>query len=439
MRSVVVADDMTEALPLLRAVIRECHRFLVAHPDPSAVYMDSERAGHGQRSPDILTPTEERLRRDWTPERLESRFRSHRPSRPPPSPAKPVDLPTAFHALFGTALFYMGTIIAQDSTLALPDEPTTPSTYWLAALDVFETGENLASVRANGTSVPENWQLCVSWGRTLVCLADEKLERSHLSGPPPLPPMPSQADLMNGYLPYQPYQPLLGAFSAVEPRWPPNSPFHAIAAARPPVTRRMSLYSASAHDVMVLAMDQFSRGIFHMPHRHYPAAHNPSALQLELRYAEGTGFSQAFHSRRHSSPSSTTPGSAAPAFSRPKELFIIASELLGVAERLGQASQREYWASQADSVFNQMKMEANMSEWRMAVNAARGRCWLVVGEARAEEMESALERGDTSVLHTAEAQEAREGLATGKWPAEPMSVRSADPDMCHSGGFPGAS
>ncbi|EKM50777.1 uncharacterized protein PHACADRAFT_264258 [Phanerochaete carnosa HHB-10118-sp] len=302
----------------------------------------------------------------------------------------------------------MGTILAHDASLALPDEPSTASTYWLAALDIFETGENLPSVLAHGTSVPDDWRMCVSWGRTLVCLADEKLEHSLRSEK--TPPMPTQADLRNGYLLYQP---LPGPFSAVEPRWPPNSPFHAIAAVRPPVTRRMSLYSASAHDVMVLAMDQFSRGIFHMPHRQYPATHNPSALQLELPYLEGTGFSHAFHSRRYTSPSSVSSSLSTQIFSRPKELFTIASELLGVAERLSQSSQREYWASQADSVFNQMKMEADIGEWRMAVNAARGRCWLVVGEARAEEMENALERGDTSVLQTAEAEEAREGLATG--------------------------
>ncbi len=48
---------------------------------------------------------------------------------------------------------------------------------------------------------------------------------------------------------------------------------------------------------------------------------------------------------------------------------------------------------------------------RGAVNAARGRCWLVVGEARAEDLEGALERGEASVLWSAEAEDAREGLA----------------------------
>ena len=41
-------------------------------------------------------------------------------------------------------------------------------------------------------------------------------------------------------------------------------------------------------------------------------------------------------------------------------------------------------------------------------------CWLVVGEARAEEVEGALERGELAVLGTAQAQEAREGLAMGE-------------------------
>ncbi|THG96315.1 hypothetical protein EW026_g5489 [Hermanssonia centrifuga] len=174
----------------------------------------------------------------------------------------------------------------------------------------------------------------------------------------------------------------------------------------------MSLFSATAHDVMVLAMDQFSRGIFHMPHPHYPHTHNPSGLQLESPFVDGTGFSSAFHSRRHTvSCTSPPPTTSTLTFSRPKELFTIASEVLGIAERLSKAEQREYWAGQADSVFNQMKMEADMAVSRMAVNAARGRCWLVVGEARAEDLEGRLEKGEVEVLMSAEAEEAREGLA----------------------------
>ena len=412
-------DEIEDTLPLLRAVIRECHRFLLAHPDPSAVYA-SLGSGHASRSPDVLTPTEERLRRDWSPESLDACLRSSRSSHLHTPPQKSLDPPTAFHAIFGTALYLMGSIISQESTLALPDEPSTPSTYWLGALDVFETGENLTSMLASGSSIQDDWRMYVSWGRTLVSLAEEKIEHSLRTSPSTSsspPAMPSLKDLRNGWLPYQ--LPTAGPFSSTEPRWPPQSPFHAIAAARPPVTRRMSLYSASAHDVMILAMDQFSRGIFHMPHPHYSATHNPSALQLNHHLSvdllAGSGFLSASHSRRHRSfsPPAASTGSSTPEFSRPRELFTIATEVLGVAERLAKGAQREYWATQADSVFNQMKMEADMDEWRAAVNAARGRCWLVIGEARAEDMEDALERGDVSVLQSAEADEARDGLAMG--------------------------
>lgn len=178
--------------------------------------------------------------------------------------------------------------------------------------------------------------------------------------------------------------PFTARFSADEPNWPLDSPFSAIAARRPPVTRRMSLSTASAHDLMVLAMDQFSRGIFHMPH----------------------------HKHSTTGSNSSTP-SLMESFSRPKELFTVASEVLGVAERLECTSEREYWASWADSVFNQMKMEADMDSWRGPITRARGRCWLIVGSARAEELEGALERGEMDVLLSQQAQEAREGLEMG--------------------------
>ena len=83
--------------------------------------------------------------------------------------------------------------------------------------------------------------------------------------------------------------------------------------------------------------------------------------------------------------------------------------VLGVAERLTSGFQRHYWASWADSVFNQMKNEADMDAWRGPILSARGRCWLIMGSAPVEDMEAALEAGDTEVLHSAEAEEAREG------------------------------
>jgi len=181
-------------------------------------------------------------------------------------------------------------------------------------------------------------------------------------------------------------------FSAEDPEWPLESPFSAIAARRPPITHRMSLSNASPHELMVFAKDQFSRGIFHMPHPRHPQTHRQP-------------------------PTITPGGAAAPPsirepFSRAKELFTIASEVLLVAEKLEIPSERQCWASWADSVFNQMKMEADMDAWRGPITRARGRCWLVVGSSRAEELETALERGDMDVLQSEDAQDAREGLST---------------------------
>ncbi|KAI9070223.1 hypothetical protein FKP32DRAFT_1558336 [Trametes sanguinea] len=377
------ADDVQEALPLLRAVIRECHRFLMDHPDPSVVYAHPPHAR--SQSPGAMTPTDERINRDWgmdadsppLPQPLYARKRS--------STARHAELPTAFHAIFGIALFLMGNLVAQDPSVVLPGEPDAPSTYWLAALDVFETGENLPS-RTWGTSIDtaEDWRMAIVWGRTLVCLADEKVtyNMKQAKAQADASPGPSTGEYC--------YYPSGSSFSMSEPTYPPTSPFHAIAQFRPPVTRRMSLYSASAHDLMILAMDQFSRGIFHMPHPHYSHSHNPSFIHT---------------------PGTTGAPDASVSFSRPKELFTIASEVLGVAERLTSGSQRHYWASWADSVFNQMKNEADMDAWRGPILAARGRCWLVMGSAPVEDMEAALEAGHAEVLHSAEAEEAREGLA----------------------------
>jgi hypothetical protein len=242
-------------------------------------------------------------------------------------------------------------------------EPNNPCPYWLAALDVFETGENLPSrINGRGCDAPEDWRMAVVWGRTLVCIADETITHT-----------------LKAKDPSDNYISPLAQFSADEPNWPKESPFSAIAARRPPATQRMSLLNASPNDLMILAMDQFSRGIFHMPHPQHTHHH-------------------AFVSKGES-------------FSRAKELFTIASEVLLLAERLDIASERQYWSSWADSVFNQMKMEADMDAWRGPITRSRGRCCLIVGTARAEDLDEALEKGEMDVLHSEEAQDAREALA----------------------------
>ncbi|OCH83942.1 hypothetical protein OBBRIDRAFT_799498 [Obba rivulosa] len=218
--------------------------------------------------------------------------------------------------------------------------------------------------------------------------------------------------------------PLPEAFPLREPAYSPGSPFAAIAALRPPhVPRRTALHSASAHEVLILAMDQFARGIFRMPH-----------VQLRL------------HSHSYTT---SHPYSLYQPFSRAAQLFSIATSILGVAERLRLATQRAHWAQQADGVLAQMRMEGLEAgvrvhahafphthphthaahshspthsldgawaeeDWRGAVAGARGRCWLVVGTARGESSETALEGGadPAVVLNAPDAADAREALGT---------------------------
>ncbi|EPS94350.1 hypothetical protein FOMPIDRAFT_146971 [Fomitopsis schrenkii] len=383
------ADDVHQALPLLRAVVRECHRFLLVHPDPSLVYT----APHSppRLSPGTVTPTDV-----WAHD-VSAALRADPKTRPK-------ERPGAFHALFGSTLFFFGNLVAQNPSIPLPDEPNAPSDYWLAALDVFQTGENLPALTSGTTphasgfaDLTEDWRMAVTWGRTLICLADGKLTHSLR-----LAKERAAGDFC--------VLPSASPFSLTEPKWARDSPFAAIASSRPPVSRRVTLYSATAHDVMVLAMDQFSRGIFHMPHVTYPPSHNPAS---SVSLPAGSLLASPLLTRQISPPQLSASGGGMPEFSRPRELFTIASEVLGVAERLPDGAQRAYWAGWADSVFTQMEMEAahGHEAWRAPVTAARGRCWLVMGSARSEELEAALEAGNTEVLDSAEAREAREGLA----------------------------
>ncbi|KAL6301736.1 hypothetical protein BKA93DRAFT_698270, partial [Sparassis latifolia] len=379
-------DDAEEALPLLRAVIRECTRFLTVHRDPSVIF--TETSARHSRSPDVLTPTDDRIARDWTHD-------AHT------RPAAYREQPTAFHALFGSALFLAGNILAADPALALPAEPRDASAYWLGALDVFETGENLPSRTSGyGANDAEDWRMAIVWGRTLVALADEKVAHSIAVAKAAA----GGGTDDNNYC----YLPTLSPFSAAEPAWPPGSPFAAIAGVRPPVSRRALLHSASAHELLVLAMDQFSRGIFHMPHVHYAGSHNPPSQV----YQPAPPPPRQRHHRQQQHRQQQQRQQVDPRFSRAKELFTLASEVLGVAERLPAAAQRAEWAAWADSVFTQMRMEAELDAWRAPLNAARGRCWLVVGEAAAEGVEGALEEEGEGmdVLASREAGEAREGL-----------------------------
>ncbi|KAJ7874063.1 hypothetical protein B0H14DRAFT_118870 [Mycena olivaceomarginata] len=146
-------DDAKEALPLLRGVIHDCHRSLLLYEDPSVLFAEPSRP------------------RCKSPEPI-----SISPSTKPRKKCKCKESPTAFHAILGTALFLFGNLIAQDASLALPDEPSSPATYWLAALDVFETGENL----------PSRTAFCLCGNRPTLSFGFDTLttESGHKSGHP---------------------------------------------------------------------------------------------------------------------------------------------------------------------------------------------------------------------------------------------------------------
>ena len=314
-----------------------------------------------------------------------------------------VESPTALHAVLGVALFLFGNVIAQNPSLALPREPTTPSAYWLAALDVLNAGDSLPcqtdgthayssssydDAAGSASASADDWRVAIAWGRTLVALAYEATKRA--SSPSP-PPSPATARAWLPSSPASPHSPSPSPTSSNPPRYQPRSPLAAISTLRTPGLLHAS--RASAPELLTLAADQFSRGIFHMPH-HNPQPHH---------YCHSNSSTKTL-SPAPSTPSSSPSGAAA---QRPHVLFTLASEVLAVAERLGDAEARRRWAKWADEVF----LQADVDAWHARVGVARGRCWLVIGSARGDEMEKALERGDGSALLSKEAEDARASLS----------------------------
>ncbi|KAH6915681.1 hypothetical protein BKA70DRAFT_467161 [Coprinopsis sp. MPI-PUGE-AT-0042] len=220
---VIDTEEPEEILPLLRAIIHECGRFLEAFDDPSVLILApppppgqtsskvDSGVGTNSTTPPVLTLPP---------------ARSHRPAVPPPF-VHPKDLPTAFHTLLGTALFFFGNIIGEAPHLALEGEPTSKVFYHLYAVDVFEMGENLPArtgvglhreassggLGSNWGAQPphcqddcctpgskEDWRMSATWGRALVSLADELLEREQIcdqwlaENPQPSPTTEEHAD-----------------------------------------------------------------------------------------------------------------------------------------------------------------------------------------------------------------------------------------------------
>ncbi|KJA22837.1 hypothetical protein HYPSUDRAFT_66802 [Hypholoma sublateritium FD-334 SS-4] len=408
-----------DAMPLLRGVIHECHRFMRMYYDPSVVYAPPPPPDAARRP--VQTPPDQRVVRDWLADRP--------PLYPPPRPepelvakakarlgaeedrkkCKCKDLPTAFYTILGTTLFFFGNLIDQDAALAAPGEAPRPTPYWLAAIDVFEIGENLP-IRTSGRGcpgAPEDWRMAIIWGRTLVCLTHEALAREKDAGP-------------------------AAAGTPDEPAWPPDSPFALIGERRLPRTGRMSLANTTPEEMMLIAKDQFSRGIFHMPHPLHHARRlaqagppQPRALPAVFTCTPPlTAYSASAPPPTAPAATDTEPDAPPPGllpgetFSRAKELFTIASEVLDVAERFPAPSARAGLAAFADGLLGQMKLEANTERagtyapWAGAgaIVLARGRASLVVGAAKAEEIEGRIEAGDAGVWGCDEAVDGREAL-----------------------------
>jgi hypothetical protein len=199
-----------------------------------------------------------------------------------------------------------------------------------------------------------------------------------------------------------------------DPVWPQDSAFASVSHRRPPVTRRISLPSSTPHEILLQATDQFSRGMLHMPNARHPrSAHH--------HHRSGSYFypHDAIEDPEETDAPPTLPGLGAletrdAASLRPRVLYTIASDVMSVAERMPDAATREYWANWSDTTFKQMEMESDVRSWVYATAVGRGRCWLIIGAARAEALEVSIDSLDEAALQSEEAAEAREALLKGE-------------------------
>ena len=195
---------------------------------------------------------------------------------------------------------------------------------------------------------------------------------------------------------------------------------------RPPITRRISLQGSAStpHEILLQATDQFSRGMLHMPNARrlrstqQQQQHDKPGGYLS-RPAAAVVFEEEDLEEIDAPP--TLPGLGAPSLGtrnaasiRPRVLYTIANDVMSVAERMPDAAAREYWANWSDIVFKQMEMEPDVHAWVYATAVGRGRCWLIIGAARAEALEAAMERAGEAALGSEDAAEARQALHKGE-------------------------
>lgn len=304
------------ALPVLRRVLRECERCLSIYPDPSVVYVPplySPQPSPPVSTPSLLPPHE------WSPdEPISSPSSLLLAFEPTNDPSRPPEAITAFYTIYGSALFSFGTLILQDPGVVRPDEVPTPVYYFGRALDVMEMGENHPRRTKQDDAVPEDFLLALTSGRTLLYLAEERV---------------------NG-------QPQRTSRAFVDSLWPSDSPFAANFLLFPP--RRLSLPRLGPSDILSLAVDELMRGFLHMPHTH-----------------------------RNSQPNSHSTS-----FPRCRTIFTIGSEMLRVASKLPVAADRKQWALWADrNAFAQMTFEPEVEQWGPRLLVARGKCCLLAAKA----------------------------------------------------------
>lgn len=339
-----------DALPLLRRVLRECERFLTIYRDPSIVYAPQPVYSPLPSSPEVIAHDTHGTH-EWD---LEDEVSS--PStlllalEPAGDPSKPPETVTAFYTIYGTALFSFGTLILQDPTTVRPDEVPAPAYYFGRALDVMEVGENHPRRGNQEGAVTEDFRLALSCGRTLMYLAEDRLNGQ------PQRATPSYADTL----------------------WPPGSPFSAKSLPFPP--RRLSLPRMGPSAILSLAVDQLIRGFLHMP-----------------------------HTQKHPLPNSPNSN-----FPRCRTLHTIGCEMLRIASKLPAASDRKRWALWADrNAFAQMTFEADAGEWAPQVSLARGKSCLEAAKASLYTISSQVASGGAMTLDAEEVADCSDELKRG--------------------------
>jgi hypothetical protein len=327
--------------------------------------------------------------------------------------------------LFGTTLLFFGNCISSHPEHAEPGEPPSGIPFWIAALDIFETGENSPGRFSGNTSTStyggsvfwdrvvsprEDWLMAIMWGRTLVALADAMLERNKLNPPPPKPQhFPSPFPVNTDYL-------KTGTIWDEEPEWPVESPLGVIVNRRPPISRRMALGDATPHEILQLARDHITRGMFRMP-RHGASPFLP--------------------------PDSEHP--AAPLFTRTRILYDTGYPILLAAEQLNDYDERKEWFSYAESIFYQIRLASPRHDSQVherasfpplsgsrpdvssvpesisdgEIETVHGRAWVLIGSSIAEDLEGTMEddnddeTAQISPVRQQKAAEARNALHRG--------------------------